>query len=222
MRLALFDLVHTLVPFDSTLVWLRHLAGHGEIDAGRDDAYLDCCRQYVAGVMDVGGLHACALAPLGQRRVDEIAGWQARFEAEVLPAALPPAARSLIARHRERGDVCCLVTNTSDVVAAPFARALGLSELIASRAQRAGEQFTGAIDGEPCHGFGKVRHVGAWLARRGLDWRALAWSGFYSDSISDLPLLSYVAEPVAVRPDEGLRAHALAEGWRIAETLQDA
>lgn len=222
MRLALFDLDHTLIPFDSTLVWLRDLVARGDIEAGRDEAYLDCCRLYVAGVMDVAGTHACALAPLARRRVDEVAAWQIRFEAEVLPAELPADARALVARHRERGDTCCLVTNTSDVVAVPFVRALGLDALIASRAARAGQQYTGDIDGEPCHGFGKVRLVGHWLARRGLDWNSLAWSGFYSDSISDLPLLSYVTEPVAVRPDDRLRAHALAEGWRIAETLEAA
>ena len=37
----------------------------------------------------------------------------------------------------------------------------------------------------------------------------------YSDSINDLPLLSAVGHPVAVDPDERLRAHAQAQGWPI-------
>ena len=44
-------------------------------------------------------------------------------------------------------------------------------------------------------------------------------SWFYSDSISDLPLLSAVSHPVAVRPDDHLRAHALASGWRVIDAL---
>jgi phosphoserine phosphatase len=45
----------------------------------------------------------------------------------------------------------------------------------------------------------------------------VARSWFYSDSFSDLPLLGRVSTPVAVRPDERLRAHALRLGWRILD-----
>ncbi len=222
MRLALFDLDHTLIPFDSTMVWLRYLVETGEVDAGRDAAYLDCCRQYVAGELDVAGLHACALVPLSRREMAEVGDWQARFARDCLTAEVPEAARRLIERHHARGDTCCIVTNTTDIVAEPFARALGVPHLIASRIRREGECLTGDIDGEPCHGFGKVRLVSGWLAGQGQSWDRLEWSGFYSDSISDLPLLSFVREPVAVAPDAALRAHAGREGWRVVETLADA
>ena len=40
---------------------------------------------------------------------------------------------------------------------------------------------------------------------------------FYSDSITDLPLLEQVGTPVAVCPDRRLRGVARARGWRIEE-----
>jgi len=40
---------------------------------------------------------------------------------------------------------------------------------------------------------------------------------FYSDSASDLPLLEWADEAVAVRPDARLRAHAELRGWRIID-----
>jgi phosphoserine phosphatase len=43
----------------------------------------------------------------------------------------------------------------------------------------------------------------------------MAWTR--SDSASDLPLLRAVSNPVAVHPDERLRAHARACGWPILE-----
>lgn len=221
MRLALFDLDHTLIPFDSTLRWLRFLAGAGEIEAGCAEAYLDLCRSYVAGATEVPALHACALAPLAMRPERLVAQWQARFAA-VLPAELPHAAFALVRRHRDAGDLCCIVTNTCDVVAMPFAAALGVSELVCTRAERAGGCFTGALAGEPCHVLGKLRQLDAWLAARGQSRSALERSCFYSDSNSDRPLLSAVGRPVAVAPDAALRAHARAAGWALADSLERA
>ena len=63
-----------------------------------------------------------------------------------------------------------------------------------------------------------MTRVQQWLAQQGLpEIAAFEASWFYSDSASDLPLLSSVSNPVAVRPDERLHAHALARGWRILE-----
>jgi len=42
-------------------------------------------------------------------------------------------------------------------------------------------------------------------------------SYFYSDSINDLPLLELVDTPIAVTPDDKLRAHAQASNWQIID-----
>ena len=54
-----------------------------------------------------------------------------------------------------------------------------------------------------------------WLAARGQTLKSFAHSRFYSDSLNDLPLLERVTEPIAVDPDETLRAHAGRHGWTI-------
>jgi phosphoserine phosphatase len=59
--------------------------------------------------------------------------------------------------------------------------------------------------------------VNEWLALRGTRLDALEQSWFYSDSASDLPLLEAVSDPVAVAPDERLRARALKAGWPVLE-----
>jgi phosphoserine phosphatase len=43
----------------------------------------------------------------------------------------------------------------------------------------------------------------------------LADAVFYTDSVSDLPLMERVAEPVAVNPDPRLRRIAERRRWRI-------
>jgi HAD superfamily hydrolase (TIGR01490 family) len=219
-HLALFDLDLTLIPYDSGMAWLRFLAARGVLDAGAVDDYLDCCRQYVCGALDVRALHRVAMAPLARHQPARLDAWRAQFAAEVA-AGIPAAAQALVAAHRDAGALCALVTATNDFMATPFAHALGIEHLLASPAEQCDGRFTGEIAGELCHGAGKIARVEGWLAGLGLGWDDFAHSVFYSDSASDLPLLDRVAEAVAVRPDPVLRREALARGWRIVEDLAD-
>jgi len=59
-----------------------------------------------------------------------------------------------------------------------------------------------------------VARLEAWLAERAATLASFSESWFYSDSLNDLPLLARVNHPVAVDPDDSLRAHAGRNGWR--------
>ena len=87
--------------------------------------------------------------------------------------------------------------------------------LIATIAAQENGQFTGKPRGIPSFREGKITRVESWLESIGLWWSSFERSWFYSDSLNDLPLLSMVSDPVAVNPDDTLRAHAKAEGWMI-------
>ena len=67
----------------------------------------------------------------------------------------------------------------------------------------------------PCFREGKIIRLENWLDARGWNLESFADSTFYSDSLNDLPLLRKVKHPVAVNPDDTLRAHAGQYGWRI-------
>jgi phosphoserine phosphatase len=67
----------------------------------------------------------------------------------------------------------------------------------------------------PCFREGKLARLEDWLAGRGGSLAACPESWFYSDSHNDLPLLERVTHPVAVDPDEQLRARAEQSGWPI-------
>jgi len=67
----------------------------------------------------------------------------------------------------------------------------------------------------PCFREGKVKRLEDWLAGQGQALGSFAQSWFYSDSLNDLPLLARVTHPVAVDPDDTLRAHAAQHGWPI-------
>ncbi|MEQ9321797.1 MAG: hypothetical protein RIF41_21695, partial [Polyangiaceae bacterium] len=68
------------------------------------------------------------------------------------------------------------------------------------------------VDGRLCYGREKIRYAEELLEGTGA---RLEDAIFYSDSITDLPLLERVAEPVVVNPDARLRRLARRRGWRI-------
>jgi phosphoserine phosphatase len=64
------------------------------------------------------------------------------------------------------------------------------------------------------YGQGKVVLTERLAAEQGF---SLEESTFYSDSITDLPLLERVRTPVVVNPDRRLRRVADQRGWRIEQ-----
>lgn len=223
MKLALFDLDHTLIPFDSGMAWIRFLVGRGRLPADAEHRHLRDCQAYVAGTLDIRAMHRRNVGSIARVPRTELAAWLADFEREIAPR-IPAAMQALVQGHADAGHRCAIVTATTRFLAEPFARLFGDMALIATEPQtedgRPEGVFTGEIDGEPCHGEHKVGAVARWLAQQTAGPTTLAGfdeTWFYSDSVNDLPLLGAVAHPVAVRPEPRLRAHALAAGWTVVD-----
>ncbi len=217
MRLALFDLDHTLIPFDSGMAWTRHLIVAGALDAQAEQRYLSYCHQYVAGTLDIRAMHRAVVAPLAALDPAQLQAWRDDF-ARAMAGRFSPAMREVVARHRQQGDTCAIVTATSRLVAEPFAAACGIVHLVATEPVMVDGRPAGEIAGLPCYREHKIRRVADWLAALGAPPLAQAErSWFYTDSISDLPLLQCVTHPVAVRPDPRLRELCLSRGWPVMD-----
>jgi HAD superfamily hydrolase (TIGR01490 family) len=217
MKLALFDLDHTLLPLDSDHAFGEFLVAHGWADAARFKARNDAFfADYLAGTLDMASYVEFATSAWRQRPTAELTALQARFMEEVIGPAIRPTALDLIQRHREQGHTLALVTATNEWVTGPIARALGLPVLIATALERdASGAVTGRIEGIANLKEGKVHNVALWLAGQGSRWEAVEESWCYSDSTNDLPLLERVTHPVATNPGAGLERVAQQRGWPI-------
>jgi len=219
-KLALFDLDLTLIPFDSGMAWTQFLIRRGILPADAEDRYLAFCHEYIAGTLDIHAMHRANMRPLLQVPRPTIAQWQEEFASELAPR-LPRASLALVQRHRADGDLCAIVTATTELISGPIAHLFGIDHLVATRPATVDgledAAFTGEIAGEPCYRHHKVSRVHHWLAEAGRSLAEFEQSWFYSDAIGDLPLLEAVSHPVAVCPDERLRTHALRSGWPILE-----
>ena len=75
-----------------------------------------------------------------------------------------------------------------------------------------GGVFTGRVVQPICFGEGKIYWLQQLIEHHGLD---LAKSYFYTDSITDLPLLDLVGHPVATNPDPLLYRTAVKRRWPV-------
>jgi HAD superfamily hydrolase (TIGR01490 family) len=214
MKLVLFDLDNTLLAGDSDYEWGQFLIDSGVLDRdfyeSRNRGFYD---QYKAGTLDIHEFLEFALAPLASYPRPVLEAWHREFMARRIEPMIREPARALVAGHR--GDLCAVVTATNSFVTAPIARAFGIEHLIATEPEQVDGRFTGRVSGIPCFREGKVARVDAWLAARGQSAQQFEQRWFYSDSANDLPLLERVSHPVAVDPDDRLRAHAHEHGWPV-------
>ena len=223
MNLALFDLDHTLIPLDSDFEWGQFLSRIGAVDpvafARRNGEFF---AQYQAGTMDAVEYLEFALGTLAQFKRSQLDQWRAQFMREVIDPAILPAARDLLQRHRDQGDLVAIATATNRFVTEPIAKAFGVEHLIAAEPEfTAGGELTGKLIGMPTSGAGKLTQAQRWLAsqRKSLD--SFERTHFYSDSQNDIPLLSAVTHPVATNPNATLAAHATTHGWPILKLFND-
>lgn len=213
MRLAIFDLDHTLLAGDSDHLWGEFMIERGLVEREHhrrqnDRFYAD----YKAGTLDMAAYTRFALEPLVRLGAPALLPLREEFIATRIEPIVAPAAPLLLERHRVQGDLLMIITATNRFITEPIAQLLGVDELLATDSEIVAGRYTGELAGIPCYQAGKLRRLEQWLAAQ--DERCEHMS-FYSDSHNDLPLLRHVQQPVAVDPDDQLRAEALRQGWPV-------
>lgn len=216
MELVLFDLDNTLLAGDSDYEWARFLIAKGVLDGAEYEAKNDAFfAQYKAGTLDIHEFLDFQLAPLARYSMEQLGHWHAEFMREKILPMIGPAARDLVAGHAGPDRLCAVITATNSFVTAPIAREFGVAHLIATEPEIVADRFTGRTSGTPCFQAGKVVRLQGWLTAMGCDLSGFSRSWFYSDSRNDLPLLERVSSPVAVDPDDTLRAIATERHWPV-------
>lgn len=213
MTLAIFDLDNTLIAGDSDHSWGEFLVQKQLVDAAEYQRQNDLFYQaYKDGSLDIHAYQRFALAPLIERSLAELTELHNEFMKTCIEPLMLEKARALLQHHRDRGDYLLIITATNSFITHPIATRLGVDHILATDPEIIEERYTGEILGMPCFQAGKVTRLQAWMKEHN---ESLDGSYFYSDSINDLPLLEQVSHPVAVDPDDRLRAIAEQRQWDI-------
>jgi HAD superfamily hydrolase (TIGR01490 family) len=210
---ALFDLDKTLLDASSGQLYARYLYRMGRMGLGEVARIGWWTLLSRLGILQMENLIPRLLSSAAgddEREMRELCDrW---FAEDVIPHVTELGSQR-VAEHRAQGHVVGIVSASTQYVVEPMAAHLGIPGLfVCTHLENEDGHLTGRIKLPACYGSGKVVWAERFAAEQGVD---LAASYFYTDSISDLPLLERVAHPVAVNPDPRLRRLARARGWPV-------
>ena len=212
---AIFDLDYTITRRDTYLHFLLgYLHRHPE-------RMLRCgwlpfaVAIYKLKIRDNGWLKQTFLhAVAGGAKRAEIRKWVQEFIERILAKEIRPGARDTIRRHKGAGHHLLMVTASLDFYVEELGRRLGFDAVICTRSTWDDrERLTGSLDGDNCYGAVKLELVNEYFGQERSQWYTLG----YSDHHSDLPLLSWVDEAIAVNPTGKLFEIATRQGYEIQD-----
>ena len=133
---------------------------------------------------------------------------------EVLRPAIFDGTPDLIEKSKKLGHEQIIVTGALDFSVAPLASYLGIDVFAANRLEFVNGYATGRLLPPVMASATKATWIREYAEGNNIN---LSKSYAYSDSISDLPMLSIVGHPVAVSPDFRLKQTAQQHDWAILD-----
>lgn len=209
---AFFDLDKTIIATSSASAFSRPFFAGGLISKR---SVLGSAYAHFMYVM--GGANADQTERLRQQLSRLVTGWPVEqvsaIVSETLHQNIDPyvyaEALELIRQHQEAGHDVVIVSASGAEVVFPIAEMLNVSHAIATRMEIVDGRYTGQIDFY-AYGENKAIAIKELAEARQYD---LARSFAYSDSITDVPMLEAVGNPVTVNADRTFRKLAEERGW---------
>jgi len=168
--------------------------------------------RYRFDLLDMKKAYKDSLRPLTGVREEEMVKFCREWFEEVVRDLIYPEAREFVRLHMERGESVAIISNSTTYNVEPLAQHLGVRHVLATQLEVRAGFFTGNYIEPLCFRHGKIFWAEILAQQLGVD---LKDSTFYTDSITDLPLLERVKYPRIVNPDPRLRALASKRGWPV-------
>lgn len=211
---AFFDLDKTLITINSGRAWMQSEFRKGQLSTWNFIEALVYLVAYRFGIIDMDHAMSRAMKTIEGQQEEELRRrthlW---FENEVQGYAAKGAWNALD-EHRHLGHALVLLTSSSLYESEIATRFFDLDDFLCTRYRVEDGRFTGEVVKPMCYGSGKVIHAKAWAQKHGVE---LSRSYFYTDSITDLPMLTQVGNPRIVNPDPRLRRLAKKKSWPILD-----
>ncbi len=133
---------------------------------------------------------------------------------DVLKPAIYEGTPELIAQGKKIGQRQVVLTGALDFTIERLMDHLGIDDYVANRLEFVNGYATGRVLPPVMASATKAKWIREYAERENIN---LSESYAYSDSISDLPMLSIVGHPVAVNPDFRLKQTARQHDWAVLD-----
>lgn len=210
---AFFDIDKTILEVNSGTEWIGYQWKTGQMSAWQLSQALLWLAQYRFGLLDYDAMARKVLARYRGDAVepiyDEVSKW---FDRDVR-WSICGKAREALDDHRAQGHTLVLLTSATPFLSKPVAKILDVPHVLCTQLEVEDGKLTGKHFEPACYGAGKVHHAERFAGEHDIDLDA---SHFYSDSISDLPMLERVGHAHVINPDPRLRREASARAWPVS------
>jgi HAD superfamily hydrolase (TIGR01490 family) len=157
---AAFDFDGTLTYRDTLLPFLLRLAGWGGLVRGAVPLLPTLLGYALRLTPNDVAKERVLQRFLGGMEGEELHRAGARYADEQLPALVRPAALARLRWHQAQGHRCVVISASIEHYVAPWARAAGCHDVIATRLALDGtSRVTGRYDGKNCYGMEKERRL---------------------------------------------------------------
>lgn len=210
---AFFDFDGTLIDGYSAGAFFKYRLRRGEISVNevvksvREAVNVERRGHDVSEMMRVG------VEAQAGRDADELDGWARNIFSRNIATMIYPDARQLIEAHLRKGHRVVIATSATRAQVQATAEDLGVEDIICTEIEVEDGRITGRLDGPIRWGQAKADGVVEYSEEHGID---LAESFAYSNGPEDLPLLEAVGHPVALNPDDELKAIARKRHWPVS------
>jgi HAD superfamily hydrolase (TIGR01490 family) len=202
----------TLISGNSGVSFMRYSLRRGKTTRWK---VIKCMVDYIRyryDLLDMETAYQDSLRPLVGVREEELIHFCQEWFNDVVRPLIYPEAHDFVHQHLEQGERVAIISNATTHAVAPLAGYLGVPHILATQLEVLEGIFTGAYIKPLCFRHGKVFWAEKLARELGAD---LGQSTFYTDSITDLPLLERVKNPRVVNPDPKLRRLAGRMGWPV-------
>ncbi len=211
---ALFDIDGTLIARNSAPLYMRHLRRTGQARRRDMARTLYFLVRYKLGLLDVDRALAASLDWVRGKQEAVLAADCLEWYARVVRPYVYPAMAATVEAHRQAGHVPAILTSATRYLAEPLAADLGIEHVLVTQLVVRDGCFTGEAVRPVCYGRGKIHWAQRFAEAQGID---LGRSYFYTDSVTDIPVLERVGNPRVVNPDPRLRRAAQRRGWPVTQ-----
>jgi HAD superfamily hydrolase (TIGR01490 family) len=209
---AFFDVDKTLISENSGSLYMKYRYQKGEIGGWELMKGLGAYLRYKLGLLDIATWTRDTMQQFrGESERALAREAKAWMEEKVVPTIYPEA-EEIVGGHLAKGDLVAIVSGATKFVVKPLAEHLGIRHLLYTRLEVENGRFTGRVVEPICFEDGKIYWLQQLVEEQNID---LARSYFYTDSITDLPLLDLVGHPVVTNPDPRLYREAIRRRWPV-------
>jgi HAD superfamily hydrolase (TIGR01490 family) len=209
---AFFDMDKTIIAENSGSLYMKYRYARGEIGGWELAKGLGAYLQYKAGILDIASWTKDMMRQFAGQSEADLAAEAVEWFEELVAETIYPEAVELIRGHCAEGHVVAIVSGSTRFVVEPLAECLGIQHILYTRLEVEDGLFTGRVIEPLCFEEGKIYWLQQFIEEHEIE---LAKSYFYTDSITDLPLLELVGHPIVTNPDPLLYRAAVKRRWPV-------